>query len=98
MHLYRLALTRLEVDAIKTHERAQCELCPGGRIGRGTQVKLRHLLPSRAATVVQRQCHIQTPIPSFGDAQVRVFEARIGQSETKWEQRRDLLLIVPAIA
>src|SRR5581483_3398646 len=97
MDCYLLAFARLESNSIEAHERPQCKLRAGRRIGRRSQIDLGYLVAVDFAHILDRKANGQSAIGCRCRLKIGIFEFGIGQAVTEWEQRLDVLLIEPTI-
>src|SRR5271157_4368544 len=93
-----LRLTGRDADAVERRERLYRKLRAAGRLLRGAQIHLRHLVARHFAGIAQREAHLQPAVCGTGNLESRVLECRIRQAEAEGELRLDVLLVEPAIA
>src|SRR5579863_8337806 len=98
MESENLAFTGVQMNTVKCDEGVNSKLRSVALdLLRCIQIDLRYLIAGHSPAVVQAKAYIEAAVLRVFNFQSRVFERRIRETESKREERLDLLGIKPAI-
>jgi len=92
-----LPVTRCQADAVELHQFPHCLLGSQRRVGRWSDVNLRHFVASIIAYILDAEGHVKSTVIGWRQAQLGVFELGVRQAVAEGIQWRHTVLVIPAI-